>query len=580
MRLLAAFLFFLAMGLGVSGVACAQPLLQISNAASTGTTIGKLAKPTGAPATAVISTTSDAITAILGVVHGWTGTSGTTGSALITQVGIDTCAFDGATTSLDYVGPSTSVNGDCTDLGATPPSSGYIGRVLATIGSAGNASVVFSTLSTAPIIVPTASLVNGNGTALGSVALGSNLSLSGSFPTQTLNASGGFLEDTITTATNPTSSNCGTLYVATTTLTVTMPATSTLNTSCQIGIKASGTSTVVTVAINAADAIGTGTTGVGTYLLTGNSQIWSTDAAGHWWRFAEVPACVLYTTSNASIPISGSRLVAGRMMGVGGSGGNGQAGTTSAQVDSGGAGGAPGQYTDIWVVGSDISTQLGTTVDFTLASPPSGGTGSGGAGATSLAGSNLTFTANGGGNGQNGSHAAANGGSSPSVTQSGSNNSAVAGGCSSAAGGAASACWGFGQGGSTSSSSGSTGSSANTNNGPYAAAGGPSGGGVGTGDTANSGANGSPGFFGTGAGAGGSVASPPGGNATDYNTAPYVPGSSGGSGASSVSGNGGNGGASGWGAGGAGGGGCYNATSCTAGTGSAGGAGWLQLCQW
>lgn len=41
------------------------------------------------------------------------------------------------------------------------------------------------------LTVPSASLVNGNGTALGSVALGTNLSLTGTFPNQTLNATGG-----------------------------------------------------------------------------------------------------------------------------------------------------------------------------------------------------------------------------------------------------------------------------------------------------------------------------------------------------------------------------------------------------
>jgi hypothetical protein len=41
------------------------------------------------------------------------------------------------------------------------------------------------------VTIPNAALLNGNGSILGSVALGTNLSLTGSFPSQTLNATGG-----------------------------------------------------------------------------------------------------------------------------------------------------------------------------------------------------------------------------------------------------------------------------------------------------------------------------------------------------------------------------------------------------
>jgi hypothetical protein len=109
------------------------------NAGSTGTTLNKLAKLTGAPSTAVITATSDTNGAV-GIV---TTGAGTTGSAFIARFGITPCVFDGATTANDYVQISGTTAGDCHDSGATIPSSGQvIGAVLSTNGSGGTYNVL------------------------------------------------------------------------------------------------------------------------------------------------------------------------------------------------------------------------------------------------------------------------------------------------------------------------------------------------------------------------------------------------------------------------------------------------------
>src|SRR6266436_3874150 len=107
---------------------------EIANASSTGTTVNKLAKLTGAPSTAVKAGTSDT-GGIIGIV---VGGAGTTGNAQIAVSGQATCVFDGATTAGDYVGISSTTAGDCHDAGATYPTSGQVlGRVLSTNGSSG-----------------------------------------------------------------------------------------------------------------------------------------------------------------------------------------------------------------------------------------------------------------------------------------------------------------------------------------------------------------------------------------------------------------------------------------------------------
>lgn len=117
-------------------------LTEIANAGTTGTTLNKLAKLTGAPSTLVITSTSD-IGGIAGIVMGG---AGTTGSAQIAVDGIASCIFDGATTANDYVQNSSTTGGDCHDAGSSRPTSGQvIGRVLSTNGAGGTFTVfIFS----------------------------------------------------------------------------------------------------------------------------------------------------------------------------------------------------------------------------------------------------------------------------------------------------------------------------------------------------------------------------------------------------------------------------------------------------
>ena len=114
-------------------------LTVIANAGTTGTTTSKLVKLTGAPSTAVISSTTDT-GGILGVaVSG----AGTTGSASIAIHGQASCIFENTTVAGDYVTIGSSTAGDCHDAGSTYPSSGQVlGRVLAS-GSAGTYTVDF-----------------------------------------------------------------------------------------------------------------------------------------------------------------------------------------------------------------------------------------------------------------------------------------------------------------------------------------------------------------------------------------------------------------------------------------------------
>jgi hypothetical protein len=117
-------------------------LYEIANAGTTGTTLNKLAKLTGAPSTAVILTTSD-FSSISGVV---VAGAGTTGNAQLARAGRASCVFDGATTAGDYVQASATVAGDCHDSGASLPTANQIlGRVLSTNGSGGTyAMTVYS----------------------------------------------------------------------------------------------------------------------------------------------------------------------------------------------------------------------------------------------------------------------------------------------------------------------------------------------------------------------------------------------------------------------------------------------------
>jgi len=106
----------------------------LPNEATTGTTLNKLAKVAGSPATAIIASTSDTGGVIGVVVDG----AGITGSAQIARGGQASCVFDGATTAGDYVQISSATAGDCHDAGASYPGLGQVlGRVLSTNASAG-----------------------------------------------------------------------------------------------------------------------------------------------------------------------------------------------------------------------------------------------------------------------------------------------------------------------------------------------------------------------------------------------------------------------------------------------------------
>jgi len=111
----------------------------VPNAATTGTTLNKLAKSTGAFSAAIIAATTDT-SGVIGVVVDGAGTSG---SAQIARAGQAPCAFDGATTAGDYVQISSLVAGDCTDAGGSYPASGQVlGRVLSTNAAAGNYGIL------------------------------------------------------------------------------------------------------------------------------------------------------------------------------------------------------------------------------------------------------------------------------------------------------------------------------------------------------------------------------------------------------------------------------------------------------
>lgn len=131
------------------GVAPSSLSIALANEGVTGTTLNKLAKPTGAPSTAVLLATTDTDGAIGIVVSG----AGTAGNAIIGRTGTAACVFDGATTAGDYVQISSTVAGDCHDTGAaTRPTSGQIiGRVLSTNGAGGTYNVTISGMGIAGV---------------------------------------------------------------------------------------------------------------------------------------------------------------------------------------------------------------------------------------------------------------------------------------------------------------------------------------------------------------------------------------------------------------------------------------------
>lgn len=132
------------------GGAASTVSLTLANASSTGTTLNKLAKFTGAPATVVITSAGDN-NGIVGVVSAG---AGTTGNATVITNGLATCIFENATTAGNWVINGTSVAGDCRDAGlastnAGPPVSTagaqVIGIVQSTNVGAGTYTVLMTT---------------------------------------------------------------------------------------------------------------------------------------------------------------------------------------------------------------------------------------------------------------------------------------------------------------------------------------------------------------------------------------------------------------------------------------------------
>lgn len=119
--------------------------ITLPNNGSTGTTTNKLAKINTDGTVSIVAHT-DTTGAVGPVISG----AGTTASALIGITGAFSCVFDGATTAGDLVGISTSVDGDCTDVGS--PTAvlanslvATLGAVTTTNGGAGTYTVVFQT---------------------------------------------------------------------------------------------------------------------------------------------------------------------------------------------------------------------------------------------------------------------------------------------------------------------------------------------------------------------------------------------------------------------------------------------------
>lgn len=103
-------------------------LASITNEGSTGTTINTITSVTGAPSTAIKTTTG--CTGIVGVT---VAGAGITGSAIISITGNTSIVFDGNTTAGDYFTCSGTVAGDAHDTGSsTYPTGGWVGGIVLT----------------------------------------------------------------------------------------------------------------------------------------------------------------------------------------------------------------------------------------------------------------------------------------------------------------------------------------------------------------------------------------------------------------------------------------------------------------
>jgi hypothetical protein len=101
-----------------------------------------------------------------------------------------------------------------------------------------------------------------------------------------------------------TTAACGNLYVASASLTLTLPLTTSVDpTSCQIGVL-SNTGTV-TVSVNGADGINGGSVGVGTTVPQAFYTVFSTDANHHWASLGPLPGKTITDLSPAPTMVSG-----------------------------------------------------------------------------------------------------------------------------------------------------------------------------------------------------------------------------------------------------------------------------------
>lgn len=125
---------------GYNAAAPAQTF-SLSNDTSTGTTVNQLAKISSA-GKALKTTTSDLGIPVFVVTSG----AGTSGSAVLANGGIVACQTDASGATIgDYVGASSATAGRCADLGATPPTSGWvIGQAQTTVGANANVQVALS----------------------------------------------------------------------------------------------------------------------------------------------------------------------------------------------------------------------------------------------------------------------------------------------------------------------------------------------------------------------------------------------------------------------------------------------------
>lgn len=177
-------------------------ITQYANDATTGTTNHKLATLVPGTANAVVAP-SGTKAGVIGIVINGAGTSGTAGVQLW---GNQFCVFDGSTTIGDYFTASSTVTGDCHDIGTSP---GGLGKILTTNGGAGTQAIVVLLPSQAGIAGATRDFsVSGcapptstDGSCTGTINISPALPDASYIPTLTLNANNGaFLSISINAA--------------------------------------------------------------------------------------------------------------------------------------------------------------------------------------------------------------------------------------------------------------------------------------------------------------------------------------------------------------------------------------------